>query len=108
MSATSTAPYPGTPFFFEVVKEGWFRSGTRWEQVDMDQGTVLDYPNMSAERLLYWQRRAFREWAFRPGPFFTYLKIFFSDWSTMKSALSVGFQHLSWASTDSGMPLRAE
>ena len=28
------APYPGTPFFFEVVKEGWFRPGTRWEQVD--------------------------------------------------------------------------
>ncbi len=102
------APYPGTPFFFEVVKEGWFRSGTRWEQVDMDQGTVLDYPNLSAERLLYWQRRAFREWAFRPGPFFTYLKMLFSDWSTMKSALSVGFQHLRWASTDSGVPVSPE
>ncbi|HLF01760.1 MAG TPA: B12-binding domain-containing radical SAM protein, partial [Anaerolineales bacterium] len=23
------APYPGTPFFFEVVREGWFRPGTR-------------------------------------------------------------------------------
>jgi anaerobic magnesium-protoporphyrin IX monomethyl ester cyclase len=45
------APYPGTPFFFEVVKEGWFRPGTRWEQVDMDKGTVLDYPNLSAEQL---------------------------------------------------------
>ena len=61
------APYPGTPFFFEVVENGWFRSGTRWEQVDMDQGTVLDYPGLSAERLLYWQKRAFREWAMRPG-----------------------------------------
>ena len=68
------APYPGTPFFFEVVKEGWFRPGTRWEQVDMDKGTVLDYPDLPAERLLYWQKRAFREWAFRPGPIFTYLK----------------------------------
>ena len=38
------APYPGTPFFFEVVRNGWFRPGTRWEQVDMDKGTVLDYP----------------------------------------------------------------
>ncbi|NMB89825.1 MAG: radical SAM protein, partial [Chloroflexi bacterium] len=38
------APYPGTPFFFEVVENGWFRKGTRWEQVDMDKGTVLDYP----------------------------------------------------------------
>ncbi|HMN61811.1 MAG TPA: radical SAM protein, partial [Anaerolinea sp.] len=65
------APYPGTPFFFEVVKEGWFRPGTRWEQVDMDKGTVLDYPGLPAERLLYWQKRAFREWAIRPGPMVT-------------------------------------
>lgn len=100
------APYPGTPFFFEVVKEGWFRNGTRWEQVDMDKGTVLDYPNLSAERLLYWQKRAFREWAFRPGPVFTYLKMLLYDPSTLKSALSVGFQHLNWLSkADSGAPI---
>jgi anaerobic magnesium-protoporphyrin IX monomethyl ester cyclase len=98
------APYPGTPFFFEVVKEGWFRKGTRWEMVDMDKGTVLDYPDMPAERLLYWQKKAFREWAFRPGPMLTYLKMLLSDWSTMKTALSVGLQHLSWASTDTGSP----
>lgn len=99
------APYPGTPFFFEVVKEGWFRKGTRWEMVDMDQGTVLDYPNLSAERLLYWQKKAFREWAFRPGPALTYAKMLLSDPSTLKSALSVGLQHLSWASSDSGAPI---
>jgi anaerobic magnesium-protoporphyrin IX monomethyl ester cyclase len=102
------APYPGTPFFFEVVENGWFRPGTRWEQVDMDKGTVLDYPNLSAERLLYWQKRAFREWAFRPGPMITYLKMLFSDWNTVKSALSVGLQHLSWASTDTGAPVASE
>ena len=92
------APYPGTPFFFEVVENGWFRPGTRWEQVDMDKGTVLDYPNLSAEKLLYWQKRAWREWAFRPGPILTYLKMLLSDVSTMRSALSVGLQHLSWQS----------
>jgi len=90
------APYPGTPFFFEVVKNNWFRPGTRWEQVDMDKGTVLDYDNLSAERLLYWQKRAFREWALRPGPIMTYLKMLLSDFSTVKSALSVGLQTLSW------------
>jgi radical SAM superfamily enzyme YgiQ (UPF0313 family) len=99
------APYPGTPFFFEVVETGWFRPGTRWEQVDMDKGTVLDYPELSAERLLYWQRRAFREWAFRPGPILTYLKMLASDRSTLRSALNVGLQHLSWASTDSGLSI---
>ncbi|HRF47968.1 MAG TPA: B12-binding domain-containing radical SAM protein [Anaerolineales bacterium] len=95
------APYPGTPFFFEVVKEGWFRKGTRWEQVDMDKGTVLDYPGLPAERLLYWQKRAFREWAFRPGPMWTYIKMLLSDVSTMRTALDVGLQHLRW-STASG------
>lgn len=95
------APYPGTPFFFEVVENGWFRPGTRWEQVDMDKGTVLDYPDLSAEQLLYWQKRAFREWAFRPQPIFTYLKMLTSDVSTLKSALNVGLQHLSWSSSNS-------
>jgi radical SAM superfamily enzyme YgiQ (UPF0313 family) len=95
------APYPGTPFFFEVVKEGWFRPGTRWEQVDMDKGTVLDYPGLPAERLLYWQKRAFREWAFRPGPIITYLKMLATDLSTLRSAVSVGLQHLSWQSSSS-------
>jgi radical SAM superfamily enzyme YgiQ (UPF0313 family) len=99
------APYPGTPFFFEVVENKWFRPGTRWEQVDMDKGTVLDYPNLPAEKLLYWQKRAFREWAFRPGPAFTYLKMLFYDWSTTKTAINVGLQHLFWATSDSGAPV---
>ncbi|MFQ5575778.1 MAG: B12-binding domain-containing radical SAM protein [Anaerolineae bacterium] len=55
------APYPGTPFFYEVVENGWFRPGTNWEQVDMDQSTVLDYGHLSAEQLNYWQKRATRE-----------------------------------------------
>jgi radical SAM superfamily enzyme YgiQ (UPF0313 family) len=91
------APYPGTPFFFEVVEKGWFREGTQWEQVDMDKGTVLQYENLSAEDLLYWQRRAFREWAFRPGPAFTYLKMLCSDFRTFKRAVRVGVEHLGWA-----------
>jgi len=99
------APYPGTPFFYEVVERGWFRAGTRWEQVDMDRETVLDYPGLSAERLLYWQKRAFREWALRPGPMLTYLKMLMTDWSTLKSALSVGLQHLRWQTSDSGAPV---
>ncbi len=90
------APYPGTPFFFKVVENNWFRPGTHWEQVDMDKGTVLDYPELSAEKLLYWQKRAFREWAMRPGPAMTYLKMLFSDPQTFKSAFDVGMQTLKW------------
>ena len=91
------APYPGTPFFDEVVRNQWFRPGTRWEEVDMDQSTVLDYPGLPAERLLYWQRRAFREWAFRPRPVLTYLSMLGTDLHGLRSAVNVGLQHLGWA-----------
>ncbi len=87
------APYPGTPFFFEVAQNGWFRSGTRWEEVDMDESTVLDYPGMPAERLEYWQRRATREWSLRPGPLLTFVKGL-NSWEGFKSAVSVGLQTL--------------
>jgi radical SAM superfamily enzyme YgiQ (UPF0313 family) len=89
------APYPGTPFFFEVLENNWFRPGTQWEAVDMDQSTVLDYPGLKAEELLYWQKRAFREWAFRPGPILTYLKGITGP-EVLKSAVEVALQTLSW------------
>jgi radical SAM superfamily enzyme YgiQ (UPF0313 family) len=91
------APYPGTPFFFEVMKNGWFRPGTRWEEVDMDRSTVLDYQNLTAEDLERWQRRAWREWAFRPGPMMTYAKMLFTP-GALKSAVEIGVRHLTWAS----------
>jgi radical SAM superfamily enzyme YgiQ (UPF0313 family) len=89
------APYPGTPFFYEVVENGWFRPGTDWEQVDMDKSTVLDYENLSAEQLNYWQKRATREWTFRPGPILTILKGL-NTWAGFKSAVSAGWQTLSF------------
>jgi anaerobic magnesium-protoporphyrin IX monomethyl ester cyclase len=89
------APYPGTPFFFEVVENGWFRSGTTWEEVDMDESTVLDYPGLPSERIEYWARRAFREWALRPKPMWTFLKSM-NNWPSAKSAINVGWQALGW------------
>lgn len=89
------APYPGTPFFFEVLENNWFRPGTQWEEVDMDKSTVLDYPNLKAEELEYWQKRAFREWALRPGPIWTYLTGI-NSLSAIKSALDIGLQTLKW------------
>lgn len=89
------APHPGTPFFFEVLRNGWFRPGTRWEEVDMDGSTVLDYPNLRAEDLERWQKRALREWAMRPGPALTYLKMLATP-GALRSALEVGIGHLRW------------
>ncbi len=91
------APHPGTPFFFEVVENGWFRDGTAWESVDMDRSTVLDYPNLSAEDLVQWSRRAFREWALRPGPMWTYARMLMSRPSLWPAALRIGVESIGWA-----------
>lgn len=91
------APHPGTPFFFEVVENGWFRPGTRWEEVDMDRSTVLDYPDLKAEDLERWAQRAFREWAFRPGPMLTYLRLLLGDLGLIKFAVRIGIETLGWA-----------
>ena len=91
------APYPGSPFFFEVVEQGWFRPGTRWEDVDMDRSTVLDYPHLRAEDLEHWARQAFRSWALRPGPALTYLKMLLSSPSLWRPALEIGLESLGWA-----------
>lgn len=92
------APYPGTPFFYEVVENNWFRPGTKWEEVDMDQSTVLDYGNLTAERLEYWQKRATREWSLRPEPMVTFLKGL-NTWEGAKSAVNVGWQMLQFSKT---------
>ena len=90
------APYPGTPFFYEVVENGWFRPGTNWEEVDMDQSTVLDYADLHAERLEYWQKRATCEWSLRPGPMLTFVKGM-NTWEGFKSAMGVGWHGVRFA-----------
>ena len=91
------APYPGSPLFFDVVEQGWFRPGTRWEQVDMDCSTVLDYPHLRAEELERWAQRAFRAWALRPGPALTYLRMLLGSPSLWRPALEIGLESLGWA-----------
>ena len=90
------APYPGTPFFFQVMENNWFKPGTRWEQVDMDKSTVLQYENLSAEDLEREAKRAAREWMLRPGPIMTYAKTL-TNIASLRSALDIGFQQLRWA-----------
>lgn len=90
------APYPGTPFFFQVMENNWFKPGTRWEQVDMDRSTVLQYANLSAEDLEREAKRAMREWMFRPGPMWTFAKSL-TNFAAIRSAVDVGLQQLRWA-----------
>ena len=91
------APYPGTPFFFEVLENGWYRPGTHWEKVDLDQGMVLGYPGLPAERIMYWQKRAFRECTLRPKPLLEYFRTLVSDLPAIQNAASVGMHLLSWS-----------
>jgi anaerobic magnesium-protoporphyrin IX monomethyl ester cyclase len=92
------APYPGTPFFYEVIENNWFRPGVKWEEVDMDQSTVLDYGDLTAERLEYWQKRATWEWSVRPGPIWTFVKGL-NSWEGFKSAVNIGWQMLRFSRT---------
>jgi radical SAM superfamily enzyme YgiQ (UPF0313 family) len=95
-------PYPGTPFYYEAVQNGWIQA-SRWEDMDMDRSTVLNYPHLTAEELEYHAKRAFREWALRPGPALTYLRSMNSR-ATFTSALSLGFEHLKWVVSARGGP----
>jgi anaerobic magnesium-protoporphyrin IX monomethyl ester cyclase len=63
---------------------------------------VIDYPHLPAERLEYWQKRAFREWALRPRPMMTYARMLLTDVSTIRSAIDIGMQHLLWKRGKSG------
>jgi radical SAM superfamily enzyme YgiQ (UPF0313 family) len=90
------APYPGTPFFFQVMENNWFKPGTKWEQVDMDKSTVLQYSNLSAADLQKEAQRATREWMFRPGPIMTFAKSM-TNLASIKQLLNIGFEQARWA-----------
>lgn len=87
-------PYPGTPFYYEAVANGWIKMN-QWEDYDMYSHTVLNYPDLSSKDLEYWAKRAAREWSLRPGPMLTFLKGA-SNPETLGSLIKIGVNHLKW------------
>lgn len=87
-------PYPGTPFYYEAVANGWIRMD-RWEDYDMYDHTVLNYPHLSSKDLEYWAKRAAREWSLRPGPMLTFLKAAANP-ETLSSLWKIGVNHMKW------------
>jgi anaerobic magnesium-protoporphyrin IX monomethyl ester cyclase len=87
-------PYPGTPFYYESVANGWIDM-ERWEDYDMYAHTVLNYPELSSKDLEYWARRAAREWSLRPAPIATFLKAA-ANLDTLGQLWQIGVNHLSW------------
>lgn len=87
-------PYPGTPFWFEALEQGWLRV-QRWEDFDMYNSTVVEYPNLTAEQLQSAARRAARAWSLRPGPIWTFLKGMRHP-ETLGQLMRIGVRYLSW------------
>jgi radical SAM superfamily enzyme YgiQ (UPF0313 family) len=87
-------PYPGTPFYYEALEKGWINM-SKYEDFDMDRSTVLNYPHLSSKQMEKWAKKAFREWAFRPGPAMTFLKSA-NSLSTFKDLLIIGASHFTW------------
>jgi radical SAM superfamily enzyme YgiQ (UPF0313 family) len=87
-------PYPGTPFYYEAVANGWIEMD-RWEDYDMYNHTVLNYPHLSSKELERWARRAAREWSLRPRPMITFLKGA-ANLDTLGSLWKIGVNHLKW------------
>lgn len=63
-----TSPYPGTHLYDIAKKEGFVNQDTKWEEFAPLTNTppILVQKNVSQERLVYWQKRAFREFYLRP------------------------------------------
>ncbi|MBM4430376.1 MAG: radical SAM protein, partial [Chloroflexi bacterium] len=87
-------PYPGTPFWYEALDQGWLRL-QRWEDFDMYNSTVVEYPHLTAEQIARAARRAAREWSLRPGPLWTFVKELRHP-ETLRQWLQIGARYLSW------------
>jgi radical SAM superfamily enzyme YgiQ (UPF0313 family) len=87
-------PYPGTPFWYEALAQGWLRL-QRWEDLDMYNSTVVEYPNLTSEQLQQAARRAAREWSLRPGPMWTFMKEM-RHRETLSQLLHIGVRYLGW------------
>jgi len=82
----------GLPSFRVLKMAG--SAGTRWEQVDMDKETVLDYPDLPAERTRVLAESGLSRVAFRPGTHVHFAKMLLASPSMLGNALNVAMQHV--------------
>ena len=71
-----TSPVPGSDLYEISKKEGFITKDTKWTEFAplTNMSPVLVQRNVSKERLVYWQKRAFREFYLRPKYIFHKLK----------------------------------
>jgi len=79
-------PYPGTEIFNEFTR-GRTLDEVDWENIDAATGMItsgIEYPELTAEDLVHWQRKAVREFYLRPKIIIDVLKnIRYSSLKTM-------------------------
>jgi len=64
-----TSPYPGTALYDVAINEGFISKNTKWEEFAplTNAPPILVQRNVPADKLIYWQKRGFREFYFRPS-----------------------------------------
>jgi len=62
------SPYPGTEFYQIAKQKGYFRPDVTWKDFTLVSNNLppLNLPGLPAEKILYWQKRAYREYYLRP------------------------------------------
>jgi len=62
------SPYPGTEFYQIAKKNGYFRKDIEWKDFTLVSNNLspLNLPGLPAERILEWQKKAYRQYYLRP------------------------------------------
>jgi len=63
------SPYPGTEFYDVAKEKGYFRQDFQWKDFTLVSNNLppLNLPSLPAEKILEWQKRAYREYYLRPA-----------------------------------------
>jgi len=91
-----TTPFPGTDLYTEALNAGYISSSIRWEDFAplTKSKPILVQQNINQEELIAWQKRAFKEFYFRPKYLLRKLKKItsLSDLKILTEGLGVFFR----------------
>tara|TARA_B100000315_G_scaffold41491_1_gene36391 strand:+ start:6164 stop:7579 length:1416 start_codon:yes stop_codon:yes gene_type:complete len=70
------SPYPGTEFYNMVKDAGYLRSGLKWADfaIVSNQISTVNLPDLPAEKIHKWVKKAYRSFYLSPGFIFSRLK----------------------------------
>jgi len=65
------SPYPGTEFYQIAKEKGYFRKNFQWKDFTLVSNNLppLNLPDLPAEKILAWQKKAYRQYYLRPRYF---------------------------------------